>query len=123
MHYAEFAEDEVRNTDLYCSHGADGLWQSIALREAIREYEANKWKVIGQKVGKPAKVSLLIKRHPLFRVLTQFRLVSSMRRNTSETSSVPLLYLSHWPALHGVLLFPFDFNISPHHGLNMGQHS
>jgi hypothetical protein len=38
---------------------ADELWQSIALREAIREYEANKWKVIGQKVGKPAKVRLL----------------------------------------------------------------
>jgi hypothetical protein len=35
------------------------LWQSIALREAIREYETNKWKVIGQKVGKPAKVCLL----------------------------------------------------------------
>lgn len=33
--------------------------QSVALREAIKEYEANKWKVIGQKVGKPAKVSLL----------------------------------------------------------------
>ena len=41
------------------SHVADELWQSIALREAIREYEANKWKVIGQKVGKPAKVRLL----------------------------------------------------------------
>ncbi|KAF9885737.1 hypothetical protein FE257_012622 [Aspergillus nanangensis] len=26
-----------------------------ALREAIKEYEANKWKTIGQKVGKPAK--------------------------------------------------------------------
>ncbi|PLN76349.1 hypothetical protein BDW42DRAFT_22127 [Aspergillus taichungensis] len=38
MHYAEFAEDE-----------------SIALRDAIKEYEASKWKVIGQKVGKPAK--------------------------------------------------------------------
>jgi hypothetical protein len=37
-HYAEFAEEE-----------------SVALREAIKEYEANKWKVIGQKVGKPAK--------------------------------------------------------------------
>lgn len=32
--------------------------QSAALREAIKEYDANKWKVIGQKVGKPAKVSL-----------------------------------------------------------------
>ncbi|KAJ5094204.1 hypothetical protein N7456_010065 [Penicillium angulare] len=38
MHYAEFAEDE-----------------SIKLREAIKDYEANKWKVIGAKVGKPAK--------------------------------------------------------------------
>ncbi|ETN37544.1 uncharacterized protein HMPREF1541_07166 [Cyphellophora europaea CBS 101466] len=38
MHYAEFAEDE-----------------SVALREAIREYEANKWKAIGAKLGKPAK--------------------------------------------------------------------
>lgn len=40
MHYAEFAEDE-----------------SAALLAAIKEYEANKWKVIGQKVNKPAKVS------------------------------------------------------------------
>ncbi|KEF56527.1 uncharacterized protein A1O9_06714 [Exophiala aquamarina CBS 119918] len=38
MHYAEFAEDE-----------------SAALREAIKEYEANKWKAIGAKLGKPAK--------------------------------------------------------------------
>jgi len=38
MHYAEFGEDE-----------------SAALLAAIREYDANKWKVIGQKVGKPAK--------------------------------------------------------------------
>ncbi|KAF7586943.1 hypothetical protein BBP40_007998 [Aspergillus hancockii] len=38
MHYAEFDEDEA-----------------TALREAIKDYETNKWKVIGQKVGKPAK--------------------------------------------------------------------
>lgn len=38
MHYAEFAEDE-----------------SQALMQAIKEYENNKWKVIGQKVSKPAK--------------------------------------------------------------------
>ncbi|KAE9993029.1 hypothetical protein EG327_006811 [Venturia inaequalis] len=38
MHYAEFAEDE-----------------SAALLAAIKEYEANKWKTIGAKVGKPAK--------------------------------------------------------------------
>jgi cytoskeletal protein RodZ len=40
MHYAEFGEEE-----------------SMKLRDAIKEYEANKWKVIGQKVGKPAKAS------------------------------------------------------------------
>lgn len=30
--------------------------QSAALLAAIKEYDANKWKTIGQKVGKPAKV-------------------------------------------------------------------
>ncbi|KAL8652356.1 MAG: hypothetical protein Q9210_002731 [Variospora velana] len=39
MHYADFAENE-----------------SAALLTAIKEYEASKWKVIGAKVGKPAKV-------------------------------------------------------------------
>lgn len=43
MHYAEFAEDE-----------------SQALLSAIKDYENNKWKTIGQKVGKPAKVSVLV---------------------------------------------------------------
>jgi hypothetical protein len=43
MHYAEFAEDE-----------------SQALANAIKEYENNKWKAIGQKVGKPAKVSTFV---------------------------------------------------------------
>lgn len=33
--------------------------QSAALLQAIKDYETNKWKVIGAKVGKPAKVSLL----------------------------------------------------------------
>lgn len=32
------------------------MWQSAALLQAIKDYENNKWKVIGQKVGKPAKV-------------------------------------------------------------------
>jgi hypothetical protein len=31
--------------------------QSAALLAAIKDYESQKWKVIGQKVGKPAKVS------------------------------------------------------------------
>lgn len=38
MHYAEFGQEE-----------------SAALLAAIKEYDASKWKVIGQKVGKPAK--------------------------------------------------------------------
>ena len=65
MHYAEFAEDEVWviTTVARPPHGQDvGLThptQSAALQSAIKEYEANKWKVIGQKVGKPAKVRLL----------------------------------------------------------------
>lgn len=47
---------------------APNVTQSVKLREAIKEYEANKWKVIGQKVGKPAKVSVNISRviaHPM----------------------------------------------------------
>ncbi|OXV10573.1 hypothetical protein Egran_01669 [Elaphomyces granulatus] len=68
MHYAEFAEDEVRSSFIIlflfsflffffeCDMSQSKMTsQSIALREAIKEYEANKWKVIGQKVGKPAK--------------------------------------------------------------------
>ncbi|RPA87458.1 hypothetical protein BJ508DRAFT_410224 [Ascobolus immersus RN42] len=38
MHYAEFGQEE-----------------SAALLAAIKEYDSNKWKSIGQKVGKPAK--------------------------------------------------------------------
>jgi hypothetical protein len=59
MHYAEFAEDEVcttPNRSIQPSQWFTDTRQSQALREAIKEYEANKWKVIGQKVGKPAKV-------------------------------------------------------------------
>ena len=59
MHYADFAEDEVP-TYLTCRACLPCLqaymFQSAALLAAIREYEASKWKVIGQKVGKPAKV-------------------------------------------------------------------
>jgi hypothetical protein len=32
------------------------LKQSQALLNAIKEYDANKWKAIGTKLGKPAKV-------------------------------------------------------------------
>ena len=41
-------------------HGKENVLttvQSAALLAAIKQYDADKWKVIGQKVGKPAKVS------------------------------------------------------------------
>ena len=57
MHYAEFAEDEVRSSEAEPLSGTDlTCVQSAALLEAIKEYDAQKWKIIGQKVGKPAKV-------------------------------------------------------------------
>lgn len=66
MHYAEFAEDEVSNF-VRLTAVSEGevsvqltLLQSAALLQAIKDYENNKWKVIGQKVGKPAKVCLLL---------------------------------------------------------------
>ncbi|KAF2151767.1 hypothetical protein K461DRAFT_156600 [Myriangium duriaei CBS 260.36] len=45
MHYTEISEDE-------------GTFKQ-ALLSAIKEYEGNKWKIIGQKMGKPAKVPSL----------------------------------------------------------------
>lgn len=69
MHYAEFAEDEVRLIMTHLHHMfflTLPANQSVALREAIKEYEANKWKVIGQKVGKPAKVSFLLSPFSIF---------------------------------------------------------
>ncbi len=84
MHYAEFAENEVVPVPPLPHHSShapqhterlfpstvesahaqtDALTtptQSQMLLNAIKEYEANKWKVIGQKVGKPAKVRLIL---------------------------------------------------------------
>ena len=57
MHYADFAEDDVGFIEQINFGGEADSWeQSAALLAAIKEYEASKWKVIGQKVGKPAKV-------------------------------------------------------------------
>ncbi|KAK3069284.1 hypothetical protein LTR53_003944 [Teratosphaeriaceae sp. CCFEE 6253] len=60
MHYAEFAEDEVSNFVRLtamprASSNTLTFRQSAALLQAIKDYENNKWKVIGLKVGKPAK--------------------------------------------------------------------
>src|SRR2546421_5823118 len=69
MHWAEFGEEEVRlssavgrnlalSRGLCCSNRTDPYphFQSAQLLAAIKEYDANKWKTIGQKLGKPAKV-------------------------------------------------------------------
>lgn len=61
MHYAEFAADEVSSPPktILVAYGSLMLTKSVqeaALLAAIKEYEANKWKEIGKKVGKPAKV-------------------------------------------------------------------
>lgn len=62
--------------------------QSVKLREAIKEYEANKWKVIGQKVGKPAKVSIEIPACHALNLISIFsdRPASSMPKSISRTS-------------------------------------
>ena len=57
MHYADFAEDDVSFANNLYRSDTDSENQSAALMAAIKEYEASKWKVIGQKVGKPAKVN------------------------------------------------------------------
>ncbi|CZR51927.1 uncharacterized protein PAC_01804 [Phialocephala subalpina] len=54
--------------------------QSQALLNAIKEYETNKWKEIGKKVGKPAKVSRRRTCRPR-KVLTYYRPASNMRKS------------------------------------------
>jgi hypothetical protein len=66
MHYAEFAEDE-----------------SQALLNAIKDYENNKWKTIGQKVGKPAKVCLFAATRCWMKLTELHRPASNMRRSIS----------------------------------------
>lgn len=63
MHEAKFAVDEVRkhvpiayNKHQVAERSADRL-QSAALKKAIEDYEKDMWEVIGQKLGKPGKVS------------------------------------------------------------------
>jgi hypothetical protein len=58
MHYAEFAEDEVCSVSHHRTRQLLMYIKSTALLNAIKDYEANKWKEIGKKVGKPAKVEL-----------------------------------------------------------------
>lgn len=95
MHYAEFAEDEVRwalHTSLdyqYCKANLPTMSQSQALMSAIKEYENNKWKVIGQKVGKPAKVGFPQRKKKwslssTMRLTRSRRLANNMPKNTFQ---------------------------------------
>ena len=69
--------------------------QSAALLAAIKEYEASKWKVIGQKVGKPAKVdysslftSPLVYTDDLRRASSMRRRISGARFDELESSMI-----------------------------------
>ena len=64
--------------------------QSAALLAAIKEYEASKWKVIGQKVGKPAKVDQPAYSTWPFVCADRLRRASSMRRSISQAKSEEL---------------------------------
>lgn len=59
--------------------------QSAALLQAIKDYDNNKWKVIGQKVGKPAKVLLsssVILKLEMHEILTNHpRLANNLQRS------------------------------------------
>lgn len=55
--------------------------QGAALLSAIKEYEASKWKIIGQKVGKPPKVGLPTNLIDRVVGLTQSRLANNMQRS------------------------------------------
>lgn len=87
MHYAEFAEDEVCGSgDANADSNHLTSRQSAALLAAIKEYEASKWKVIGQKLGKPAKVSGARLSHefvdgPVSNCLAPHRPVNSMPKS------------------------------------------
>lgn len=56
--------------------------------QAIKDYENNKWKVIGQKVGKPAKVRILVP-FSLF-TLSSLCFCHGNYRVTSHHLAVPL---------------------------------
>jgi len=79
MHYAEFADDEVCPPIVArgrCTISVDpaehrvAVQQKAALLNAMKEYEANRWKFIGQKLGKPAKVRSLEAQEPPFAAAT-----------------------------------------------------
>lgn len=53
--------------------------------QAIKDYENNKWKVIGQKVGKPAKVRLMFYFYVLIPTLFERASHWSLSHHTAAT--------------------------------------
>lgn len=65
------------------------LSQSQALMNAIKEYENNKWKVIGQKVGKPAKVHISISQHQCALSFSSVKPAKTNNSTTRPASNMP----------------------------------
>ena len=86
---------------------------------AIKEYEQNKWKVIGQKVGKPAKVCPENTTHTSgyisVHALTDPRLASSMRRSILGARCKTQRH--SWLAL----VLAFDLEIPPIQSTGIGH--
>lgn len=115
MHYAEFAADEVRllsHREGYGPLSIDKSVQEAALLAAIKEYEANKWKEIGKKVGKPAKVrpcssnSLLCETSGVDHALPH-RHASNMRKNILVARCDTCPRSACTPVAHETCIFPF----------------
>lgn len=69
--------------------------QSAALLAAIKEYEASKWKVIGAKVGKPAKVCS--QPHVHIAQTKTCRPVNNMQKNILAVATEDPLPIAEYP--------------------------
>lgn len=116
MHYADFAEDEVcrmmvmGKTTLVLTHCDQGA----ALLSAIKEYEASKWKIIGQKVGKPPKVGSLTTLTDPVDGLTQSRPANNMQRSILVAGYDASLIFAIRPRFefdHPCAYFPTSFHV------------
>ena len=113
MHYADFAEDEVGRTivmerTLVLTRPNQGA----ALLSAIKEYEASKWKIIGQKVGKPPKVGLPTNLTDPVDGLMQSRLANNMQRSILVAGYDASLIVAIRPRVefdHPCACFPTSF--------------
>lgn len=86
--------------------------QGAALLSAIKEYEASKWKIIGQKVGKPPKVGSRMTLTDRVVGLTQSRRANNMQRSILVAGYDASLIVAIRPRLefyHPCACFPTSF--------------